>query len=54
MYDNKYKKKTRKYTTKSELILIKATAERYLILCQIENREQAVITQCYIYKCDSE
>ena len=36
--DNKYKNGTRKHRTKSELIDIKATNERYIVLYSIEER----------------
>jgi hypothetical protein len=48
--DNKNKNGTRKHVTKSELIVIKNTNERFIILYSIEKREKAHITQCYIFK----
>ena len=68
VFDNEFKDETRKYRTKSELIVVKATNERYFILYQLEQREieqreieqrefereSAYITQCYIFKYNSE
>jgi hypothetical protein len=59
VFDNEFKDETRKHKTKSELIIIKATNERFFILYQLEKRKlekrkDARITQCYIFKYNSE
>ena len=48
--DNKFKNGDRKHLTKAELIIIKETNERYIILYSLEEREDAFILQCYIFK----
>ena len=68
MIDNQLKNGTRKHQTISEFVFVTETNERFLIVYQMERRrselvqidqeneerEFANITQCYIFKYDSE
>ena len=44
--DNKFKNGDRKHLTKAELIIIKETNERYILLYSLERRNDAGIIQC--------